>query len=215
MENKKFKRYGLIIYYILKAISKSLKMEIRKSPKIKSGEGYICSFWHNKLVGASLSLVDFSEKRGVLASPSQDGELIAVPLERLGFHVIRGSSDKNSVKSLLGLLKLMKEGYSIGTPLDGPKGPIYEVKPGLVYIAQKSGRPIVPIGIAFSNKWVFKKSWDKFQLPKPFSKVLCLIGDPIEIGKDSSLEEAMEMVREALIDINERAESVLKGERDE
>ena len=126
-EAVKYRRYGLILYYILKIVGKTLNIKIITNDKIKENEeSYVFAFWHNKLVAPSLCL-DYIEKRAVLASPSKDGELISVPLEKMGFHMVRGSSDKNSTSSLISLIKLMKKGYSIGTPVDGPKGPIYEV----------------------------------------------------------------------------------------
>lgn len=209
-ENKKYKRYGLILYYFLKIISKTMKIKIIKSPKIKDGESYICGFWHNKLVGASIALQDFSDKRAVLASPSKDGELISVPLEKMGFTMVRGSSGKDSIKSVIKLIKLMKEGYSAGTPLDGPKGPIYEVKPGMIYLAQKSQRPILPIGVAFSKKWVFEKAWDKFQMPKPFSTMVFIIGDPIVVPEDANKEDYIEPLKNELLRLDSEAEKILE-----
>nr|WP_307775169.1 lysophospholipid acyltransferase family protein [uncultured Cetobacterium sp.] len=210
MENKKFRRYGLILYYILKMISKTMKIEIIKSSKIKDNESYVCGFWHNKLVGASLGLINLTDKKAVLASPSKDGELISVPLEKLGFTLVRGSSGRDSIKSVLQLIKLIKEGYSAGTPLDGPKGPIYQVKPGMLYLAQKSGKAILPVGVAFSNKWIFEKAWDKFQMPKPFSKMICIIGDPITIPENANKEDYLDIVRDELLDLDRAAEKKLK-----
>lgn len=210
MENKKFRRYGLILYYILKMISKTMKIEIIKSSKIKDNESYVCGFWHNKLVGASLGLINLTDKKAVLASPSKDGELISVPLEKLGFTLVRGSSGRDSIKSVLQLIKLIKEGYSAGTPLDGPKGPIYQVKPGMLYLAQKSGKAILPVGVAFSNKWIFEKAWDKFQMPKPFSKMICIIGDPIIIPENANKEDYLDIVRDELLDLDRAAEKKLK-----
>lgn len=121
--------------------------------------------------------------------------------------MVRGSSGKDSVKSLVQIIKLIKkEGYSLGTPLDGPKGPVYEVKPGMVYVAQKSGKQLVLVGGAYSKKWVFSKTWDKFQLPKPFSKVVCVVGKPIDVPADADPKEYSEIVREKLMELNEEAE---------
>ncbi|MEG0068552.1 lysophospholipid acyltransferase family protein [Cetobacterium sp.] len=206
MENKKYKRYGLILYYLLKIISKTMKVEIIKSPLVKDNEGYVCGFWHNKLVGASLGLANISENKAVLASPSKDGELISVPLEKMGFTIVRGSSGKDSIKSVLKLIKLVKNGYSAGTPLDGPKGPIYQVKPGMIYLAQKSEKAILPVGVAFSDKWIFEKAWDKFQMPKPFSKMVCIIGDPIFIPKEAEKEDYLDIIRDELLELDKEAE---------
>ncbi|WP_297407136.1 lysophospholipid acyltransferase family protein [uncultured Cetobacterium sp.] len=210
MENKKFKRYGLILYYLLKIISKTMKIQVIKSDKIKENEGYVCGFWHNKLVGASLGLINFTDKKAVLASPSKDGELISVPMEKMGFTVVRGSSGKDSIKAVLKLIKFIKSGYSAGTPLDGPKGPIYQVKPGMLYLAQKSGRGLVPVGVAFSNKWTFEKTWDKFQMPKPFSKMLCIAGDPIFIPEDANKNDYLDIVRDTLLELDKKAEEELR-----
>ncbi|MBC2851509.1 lysophospholipid acyltransferase family protein [Cetobacterium sp. 8H] len=206
MENKKYKRYGLILYYLLKIISKTMRVEIIKSPLVKDNEGYVCGFWHNKLVGASIGLANISENKAVLASPSKDGELISVPLEKMGFTIVRGSSGKDSIKSVLKLIKLVKDGYSAGTPLDGPKGPIYQVKPGMIYLAQKSEKAILPVGVAFSDKWTFEKAWDKFQMPKPFSKMVCIIGDPIFIPEDAKKEDYLDIIRDELLELDKEAE---------
>ena len=123
-ENKKYSRYGTILYFILKIIFKTLRVEVVKSEKIDPKDNYTYGGWHNKLVIVSLCLKDV-DKMSALASPSKDGELIAVPLERMGYEVVRGSSGKGSVRSLIRIIGLVKKGYSVVTPCDGPKGPIY------------------------------------------------------------------------------------------
>lgn len=205
-ESIKYRKYGLVLYYLLKIVGSTLKIKIVKNEKVKENEeSYIFAFWHNKLVVPSLCLKHI-KKRAVLASPSKDGELISVPLEKMGFHMVRGSSDKNAASSLISLIKLMKQGYNIGTPVDGPKGPIYEVKPGMLYLAQKGKKYIVPIGGAYKNKWVFNKAWDKFQFPKPFTTLVCLMGDPIEIPKDTDINEYCELLKNKLNELDKEAE---------
>ena len=205
-ETKKYRRYGLILYYLLKLVGKTLKVKLIRNDKVRENEeSYIFAFWHNKLVIPSLCL-DYIEKRAVLASPSKDGELISVPLEKMGFHMVRGSSDKNSTSSLISLIRLIKQGYSIGTPVDGPKGPIYEVKPGMIYLAQKGRKYIVPIGGAYKDKWIFKKAWDKFQFPKPFTTMVFLMGDPIEIPKDADIDIYCELLKNKLNELDREAE---------
>ncbi|MGY0395095.1 MULTISPECIES: lysophospholipid acyltransferase family protein [unclassified Fusobacterium] len=208
-EIKKYRRYGFILYIILQVIRKTLKIKIIKNDKIDEvNESYIFAFWHNKLVASTLCL-DYIEKRAVLASPSKDGELISVPLEKLGFHMVRGSSDKNSTSSLISLIKLMKKGYSIGTPVDGPKGPIYEVKQGMVYLAQKGKKYIIPTGTAYKSKWEFKKAWDKFQFPKPFTTMVYLMGEPIEVPADANIEEYCLKIKEELNRLDKEAEKYI------
>ena len=200
MKNGNYRLYGNILYYILRIIFLTLDVKIIGAEKeIDGKKSYVCGMWHNKLLVILLCLKALKKRAG-LASPSKDGELISVPL-------VRGSSGKDSVKSLVQIIKLIKnEGYSLGTPLDGPKGPVYEVKPGMVYVAQKSGKQLILVGGAYSKKWVFSKTWDKFQLPKPFSKVVCVVGKPIDVPTDADPKEFSEIVREKLIELNEEAE---------
>lgn len=208
--NKKYKIYGYLLYLILKFISKTLKIKIINPYDIDGKkDNYIVAFWHNKLLGPSIAMKDFG-KSAVLASPSRDGELISVPLEHFGFEIIRGSSDKNASASLRNLLKFVRNGYNIGTPVDGPKGPIYEVKPGLLYVAQKTGKYIVPTGTYYENKWVFNKTWDKFELPKPFSKMVFVIGKPLNIPKDMDIAEACENIKAEIDKLDIKAKELLK-----
>ncbi len=207
MKNGNYRLYGNILYYILRIIFLTLDVKIIGAEKeIDGKKSYVCGMWHNKLLVILLCLKALKKRAG-LASPSKDGELISVPLEKMGYRMVRGSSGKDSVKSLVQIIKLIKnEGYSLGTPLDGPKGPVYEVKPGMVYVAQKSGKQLILVGGAYSKKWVFSKTWDKFQLPKPFSKVVCVVGKPIDVPTDADPKEFSEIVREKLIELNEEAE---------
>ena len=208
-DTAKYRRYGLALYYLLQIVKKTLKIKIVNNENIDTKtDNYVFAFWHNKLLGPTLCLRSI-EKKAVLASPSKDGELISVPLEKLGFEIIRGSSDKNSVSSLLTLLKHLKKGYNIGTPVDGPKGPIYEVKPGLLYLAQKGKKFIVPTGTAYSNCWIFNKAWDKFQFPKPFSKMVFLIGNPIEIPKNAIIEDYCDILKNELNRLDTEAEKYI------
>ena len=207
MENSKYRLYGNILYYVLRVIFLTLDVRIIGAEnKIDGKKSYVCGMWHNKLLVILLCLKALKKRAG-LASPSKDGELISVPLEKMGYKMVRGSSGKDSVKSLVQLIKLIKkEGYSLGTPLDGPKGPVYEVKPGMIYIAQKAERQLVLVGGAYSKKWIFHKTWDKFQLPKPFSKVVCVVGEPMDIPSDADPKEYVEIIREKLMELNEEAE---------
>lgn len=208
-EAVKYRRYGLILYYILKILGKTLNIKMIKNDKVKENEeSYVFAFWHNKLVIPTICF-SYIEKKAVLASPSKDGELISVPLEKMGFHMVRGSSNQNPTASLVSLIKLMKKGYSIGTPVDGPKGPIYEVKPGMIYLAQKGSMRMVPLGGAYKSKWTFNKAWDKFQFPKPFTTMVFLMGDPIEIPKDANIEEYCEILKNKLNELDKEAEKYL------
>ena len=214
-EITKYRRYGLFLYYLLQIVRKTLKIKIVGNENIDtSKESYIFAFWHNKLLGPTLCLGDI-KKKAVLASPSKDGELISVPLEKMGFEMIRGSSDKNSTASLISLIRYMKKGYNIGTPVDGPKGPVYQVKPGMIYLAQKGKKYIVPTGTAYKSKWIFKRAWDKFQFPKPFTKMVFLMGKPMEVPPDADINEYCNELMIELKRLDSEAEKYIYNGRGE
>ena len=208
-EKKKFRFYGRVLYYIVKLLDKTLRVKEIIPETLDREETMIYGFWHNKVL-ISIFGSKWVKKRAGLASPTKDGELIAVPLELENVYVVRGSSNKESVRSLLELIKKVKEGYSVGTPVDGPKGPVYEVKSGMIYLAQKSGKKMVPLGGAYSNSWTFNKTWDKFQLPKPFSKVVLVYGEPYEIPKDADMDFECAKLKRLINEVNLKAEEELK-----
>lgn len=210
--SKKYKYYGLALYYFIVILKKTFRfIRIPNDNVDEMHQNYILCFWHQKLLNSSLSMQHIPKKVG-LASPSKDGELIAIPLEKLGFDIIRGSSNKKSISSLLTLLKFLKKGYTIGTPVDGPKGPPQKVKLGFLYLAQKSGVKIVPMGGAYSKKWTLSKTWDQFQIPKPFSKIVYALGDPMTVDETTNLEEFAIVLEKEINILNKKAECFLREE---
>lgn len=210
-ENKKYRIYGTILYYVLRLLFFTLRINF-KNNGIDINKQYIYCFWHSKLVAPSIFFKDL-EKKVALSSPTKDGELISVPLEKLGYTLVRGSSDKKSISSTISLLKYLKKGYSMGTPLDGPKGPREEAKKGLLYLAQKSDTSLIPIGIAYEKKWIFQKTWDKFELPKPFSRVNIVFGDKIRINKDDDIDEFSKEISKKINYMNKVAKNYLEEKK--
>lgn len=209
-KNKNYKLYGLIAYYIIKFLSLTLKVRI-----IENGhdirKAHIYGFWHNKLIAPTIFFRKI-EKKVALSSPAKDGELISVPLEKLGYVVVRGSSDKESVSSTIKLLKYIKKGYTMGTPLDGPKGPREKAKKGLLYLAQKTKTPLIPLGVYYEKKWILKKTWDKFEIPKPFSTINIILGEEIIIDSKKDIDEYIELVERKMKEESEKAKN-LKGDK--
>ncbi|MCL4575809.1 hypothetical protein YWH7199_09420 [Fusobacterium nucleatum YWH7199] len=204
-ENKKYRILGTLLYYILKIISSTLKIEIINKYGIDIQKPHIYGFWHSKLFITPIFFKDV-EKKLAMSSPTKDGELISVPLEKMGYVLVRGSSDKNQISSTISLLKYLKKGYSIGTPLDGPKGPKEKAKKGLLYLSQKTSIPLVPVGISYSKKWILKKTWDKFEIPKPFSKVKIFLSEPITISDKDDLDKYTEIIENGINSLNNQIE---------
>ncbi|MBZ4684181.1 MAG: hypothetical protein PWP46_1289 [Fusobacteriaceae bacterium] len=206
-KEKKYRRYGYMLYYLIKVVTLTMRNKVVKHKSVKD-KNYIYGFWHEKIIFPSLSL-NYLKKVTTLVSPSSDGEMLSVILKKFGYEVIRGSSNDKNIRSLMSMIKHLKKGYSLGIAVDGPRGPIYQIKPGIIFMSQKTGVEIVPIGGAFSKKIVFEKAWDKFQFPLPFSKSVTYIGEPIKIDKDVNIEEYIEIVNQKIHEANKEAERIL------
>ena len=150
----------------------------------------IFAIWHNRLL--MLPRVfdpTFPTRQSYgLISASRDGDLIAQFIERSGYGTIRGSSSRKGVIALRQLVEtLAADGNVLVTP-DGPRGPVYQVSQGIVFLAQKSGAPIVPIHMEYSSAWRLK-SWDRFAVPRPFAKLRAIFGAPIRIPPLNGTEQ--------------------------
>lgn len=147
-------------------------------------------FWHSRLLLPSYRHKGIGAV--VLVSQSKDGEIISRILHRQGQSTIRGSSTRGGLRALAGMIKRLKETGAPGavTP-DGPQGPRFSVKPGVVTLAKKTGYPMVPVSYSANRIKVFA-SWDRFILPFPFSRCRIVYGRPISVSKDAdqAAEEA-------------------------
>lgn len=151
---------------------------------------YIAALWHNRLLLISFVLKKFFPQRpgAGLISASGDGDLIADVTQRFGFDVVRGSSSRMGATALRELSEVLASGRDVLITPDGPRGPAYELGPGIIFLAQKTRAPVVPVNMEYSSCWRVK-SWDRFIIPKPFSKVRVIIGPPQQIGPTSTDDE--------------------------
>ena len=147
---------------------------------IARGERCIFAFWHARM----LPLVFTHRGRGivVLVSRPRDGELITRIIERLGFGTARGSSTRGGEEGLMDMLRRAGERQLLAITPDGPRGPAEKLKPGLVYLASRSGLPIVPVATASPGS-LRLRSWDRFRIPRPFARVVVAYGDPIAVPR--------------------------------
>jgi len=156
----------------------------------------VFAHWH----GDELVLVGFSSYRGlaVLSSLSKDGTIMANTLRLLGYRVFRGSSSRGGVRGLIGLIRAGKNGAQTALAVDGPTGPIYEVKPGIVALARKTGNPIIPIYSFSDHSWHIPRAWNKSYLPKLFALVDIHYGPAIYVQPADSLETICRKIKESL-----------------
>ena len=153
-------------------------------------ENYIAALWHNRLLLISFVLKKFVPQRpgAGLISASRDGDLVADLTQRFGFHVVRGSSSRMGASAILELGNVLASGRDILITPDGPRGPAYELGPGIIFLAQKTGAAVVPVNMEYSSCWRVK-SWDRFILPRPFSKVRVIFGPPHRVRSTATPEE--------------------------
>jgi lysophospholipid acyltransferase (LPLAT)-like uncharacterized protein len=132
----------------------------------------IWAFWHNRFFVIPHLLNRYLSHRpgSALTSASKDGEILAAFLERFNVRPIRGSSSRQGVAALLEMKRLIEEGYDVAITPDGPRGPRYHLNPGIITLAQKTGALVMPIAVRYSRFWRLK-SWDAFEIPKPFATV--------------------------------------------
>jgi lysophospholipid acyltransferase (LPLAT)-like uncharacterized protein len=154
--------------------------------EIAKGRRCIFAFWHARLL--ALAFTHRGLGAAVLVSQHRDGELITRVLERLGFVVARGSSTRGGEEGLRELIEWAEKGKLLGITPDGPRGPAEQVKPGLVYLAGRTGLPVVPLAVAARPVWKLG-SWDGFRIPKPFARVRLVYGPPITVPAGLEREE--------------------------
>jgi lysophospholipid acyltransferase (LPLAT)-like uncharacterized protein len=174
----------------------------------------IYPFWHRCLIPACFLC---RQKRiAVLTSTCFDGEYIARILDKFGYTPVRGSSTRGGVRGLLGMQKELESGHAVAFTIDGPKGPMYVAKPGPVLLARITSLPIVCFHVALQDPWVLSKAWDRFMIPKPFSRALVRTSKPIHVPSNAQdlgryhqeMQAALDRAREFAEANVARAESV-------
>ena len=197
----------LIFYALIKLIGKTIKFDTEgweNFERIKrDGQVPIYAFWHNRIF---LATYFFRNRRiVVITSQSFDGEYIARFIQRFGYGAVRGSSTRGGVGALVELIRLMKKGLPAGFTVDGPKGPRYVAKSGAILLAKKTGNPVMPFSVEIKNRWTLG-SWDKLQIPKPFSRARVFIAEPVYVSKnadDAEIENKLAELQRKLDELTE------------
>ena len=176
---------------------------------LRSGRQPIMAFWHGRILPATY----YFRGRGIVVITSEnfDGEWIAGIIERFGYGTARGSTSRGGRRALLQLTRDMAAGKPAGFTLDGPRGPARVAQPGAVWLAKATGHPLLPFHLEASRHWTLN-SWDRTQIPKPFSTVAIAMGEPFHVdadAHDAGLERARLMLEERLKMLEARALNLL------
>jgi len=167
------------------------------------------AFWHGRILPATF----FFRRRGIVVITSEnfDGEWIARIIERFGYGTARGSTSRGGIKAMLQLVRDMEQGKPAGFTLDGPRGPARVAQPGALWLARTTGNPVLPFHLEAARAWTVR-SWDQTQIPKPFSPVALVVGEPIAVPPDATeaqLEHARSDLESRLRSLEQRARQLV------
>jgi lysophospholipid acyltransferase (LPLAT)-like uncharacterized protein len=186
------------VYWVMRLIGPTLRVEmvgVQNAVQIRdAGEVAIGAFWHRCIFSA----IWVWRKRGivVLNTVNFDGQWTRRVIERLGFGTAQGSSTRGAIEGLTIMADRLEEGKHVALTIDGPHGPRYVAKPGAVILARRTGKPVSVFHVAPQRAHTFKKSWDLFQLPYPFSRVVMFVAPPIRVPLDADSEVVHEKQKE-------------------
>ena len=166
---------------------------------------FLYAFWHQRQVFFTFSHRDAGAS--VMVSRSKDGELIAETMRLSRIAACRGSSSRGGAAAAREMMLALAEGLDIGITPDGPKGPARQVKPGVIFLAQKLKIPILPVTNALSCKLELKRAWDRFQFPLPFGRAVVKYAPPIWVGPSDDLDAKAAEVKAALDAITDAADA--------
>jgi lysophospholipid acyltransferase (LPLAT)-like uncharacterized protein len=145
-----------------------------------------------------------------MTSANFDGRLIAGLLERMGYGTAQGSSTRGGLRGLATLAERMGEGRDAAFAVDGPRGPRHVAKPGPVLLARRTGFPIICLHMCAERRYTFHRSWDRFQLPYPFSRAVLIVAPPIAVAADAdrdAVETKVGEMQRALEEVRDVAET--------
>ncbi len=172
---------------------------------LTTARGCVSVTWHNRLLFFPVVCPAPVRKRTLaVVSASRDGQYIVDLIRKFGIRSLRGSSSRHGARVEREAIRAIREeNCNVSFTPDGPRGPKYRLKPGPVHLAAVTGAPVVPLSINASRYWQLR-SWDNFQIPKPFSRLTLVLGDPIQVAANPSpeeLEEARLRIEQALLQI--------------
>lgn len=193
-----------LIFAMIRAVAVTLRYRWRDSSghlEAADPGGAIYCAWHNRLVLSMVAYHNYVKKhkpsRGIAAmvSASKDGGFLSAILECFKVQPVRGSSSRRGPQALLELTTWAERGYDLALTPDGPRGPRYQVQDGVMSLAQVTGLPIIPF--SYHLDWKLQvKSWDRFQIPLPFSRCDMVMGRAVQVPREVSDEERENLRRQ-------------------
>jgi hypothetical protein len=203
-------------YLIVLLVGRSLRWEVfgrqNYEEAVRRGKSFIVTFWHREIFPA----IWYWRRRGMVVMVSQnfDGEFISRVIHRHGYATARGSSSRGASRVLVEMVRTLRQGLEAAVTPDGPRGPRFVAKPGVVQLARMSGASILCFHIVPRRSWVFHKSWDQTEFPKPFVRTAIFIAPPIEVPRHADEQQQavkLQQVQSTLDELCSRGEQWRKG----
>ncbi len=183
----RFQHTGRLLARLIQGVAETLTIEMvdhARILRVRKRQPLVWTFWHNRMF-----LLPYMHQLWVpdmpaciLSSPSGDGQIIADICSEFRIKPVRGSSSRKGLSALIALADLAREGYDVGITPDGPRGPCYHLNPGPLKVAQLTGALVMPMHVQYDRPWTLK-TWDRFQIPRPFSKVRIILDTPVVIPR--------------------------------
>ena len=188
---------GLVFYLLIRALGATARFRVEGWEHYEEswrGGPPVMAFWHEQIF---LTTYYFQRRRiVVMTSRSFDGEYIARFIQRFGYGAARGSSTRGGVGALVEMARLVRRGCAAGFTVDGPRGPRRVAKTGALLLAKKTGRPVLPFAVSPERFWRLG-SWDKLQIPRPFTRAVVRLAPPLYVPADAD-DAQLEALRDEL-----------------
>ncbi len=192
------------IYWTIRVVSWTIRFRFDEDSEFLKREPrgpVVFCVWHNRLFLSPVVYEKWQKRLGMkrriagLVSASRDGGMLAAVFEKFGLTAVRGSSSRRGAQALLEMTSKAEDGYDLSVTPDGPRGPCYTVQHGVVSLSQVTGNPVLPVSFKIGWK-ISLGSWDRFQIPLPFSRCDIRVGELLQVGRDVSREEREQVRRE-------------------
>jgi lysophospholipid acyltransferase (LPLAT)-like uncharacterized protein len=177
--------FSWFVARLICAYSRTFRLTVRNEQPwrehlARGGSVILCS-WHQQFFSFVRHFRGYRAFRpALMISQSADGSLIAGVARRMGWQTVRGSSSRDGFKAMLGMIRHVRDHHLGAHIVDGPRGPAGVIKKGVIHMARETGAALVPVYAEAERAWRFR-SWDRFFVPKPFSRVCIRFGDIVEL----------------------------------
>jgi lysophospholipid acyltransferase (LPLAT)-like uncharacterized protein len=194
---------SLLGYLVVRMLSATYRVRHVRAENIDHTPQYVLAFWHSQMLPL-LGKSRWKRPIAVMSSMSKDGDFSSSVLHWFGIRTARGSSTRGGSSALRAFLRFAREGSSLVFTPDGPRGPALEVKDGVIFAAQASGLPILPIAYG-AKRYKLLRSWDRMVIPKPFTTGVIVYGEPMSVPRDANIEEWRTKIADRLNELTAEA----------